>query len=107
MLGGMSSGQYGQDPTGRSGAGQQWSQGPGRSPAATLVSVPQHPGWLARSLFWAALLIGVLPSLVFAPMATSGEATASVVLFSVGSVLCACLRLVLGIAAILLVKNTS
>ncbi len=106
MLGGMSSGQYGQDQTGRSDAGQQWSQGPARSPAATLVSVPPHPGWLARSLFWAALLIGVLPSLVLAPMATSGEATAAVLLFSVGSVLCACLRLVLGTAAILLVKNT-
>ncbi|MGM0698173.1 MAG: hypothetical protein ACQEVD_04945 [Actinomycetota bacterium] len=103
----MSYRHYGQDPAGRSGTGQQWSQGLGRSQAATLVSVPQNPGWLARSLFWAALIIGALPSLVFAPMATSGEATASVVLFSVGSVLCACLRLVLGTAAILLVKNTS
>ncbi len=98
---------YGQDPDGRPGSGQQWNQEPGLSRAATMVSVPQNPGWLARSLFWAALIIGVLPSLVFAPMATSGEATASVVLFSVGSVLCACLRLVLGISAILLVKNTS
>ena len=72
-----------------------------------MVSVPQNPGWLARSLFWAALIIGVLPSLVLATMVTSGEATSVILLFSVGSIICACLRLVLGTAAILLVKNTS
>lgn len=30
----------------------------------------QHPGWLARSLFWAALIIGMLP--VLAENATTG-----------------------------------
>lgn len=66
----------------------------------------QHPGWLARSLFWAALIIGMLPVLVLTPLATTGG-TSAVVLFSLGSIICACLRLVLGTAAILLVKNTS
>jgi uncharacterized membrane protein YeaQ/YmgE (transglycosylase-associated protein family) len=69
-------------------------------------SSQNHPGWLARSLFWAALVIGVLPALVLTPLATSGG-TNTVVLFSMGSLVCACLRLILGVVAILLVKNTS
>ncbi|WP_152349151.1 hypothetical protein [Brevibacterium sp. CFH 10365] len=67
---------------------------------------PRHPGWLARSLFWAALIVGVLPALVLAPMSfTGGQDT--LVLFSVGTIVAGCLRLVLGTIAILLVKNTT
>lgn len=75
------------------------------------VSQPQSseatPGWLARSLFWAALVIGALPSLVLAPMPPLWDSNADIIFFIVGSILCTCLRLILGAVAILLVKNTN
>ncbi|WP_181276393.1 hypothetical protein [Brevibacterium oceani] len=79
---------------------------PPHAPAPREAQESQHPGWLARSLFWAALIIGMLPALVLTPLATTGG-TSAVVLFSLGSIICACLRLILGTATILLVKNTS
>lgn len=75
------------------------------------VSQPQSseatPGWLARSLFWAALVIGALPSLVLAPMPPLWDSSTDIIFFIVGSILCTCLRLILGAVAILLVKNTN
>ncbi|MGO2036985.1 MAG: hypothetical protein ACTH2U_10935 [Brevibacterium sp.] len=79
---------------------------PLHAPAHRGAQESQHPGWLARSLFWAALVIGALPALVLVPLASAGGAE-TVVLFSVGSIIASCLRLVVGTAAILLVKNTT
>lgn len=66
----------------------------------------QHPGWLARSLFWAALVVGGLPAIVLAPLLSAGQQN-SLVLYSVGTIVGGCLRLILGAIAILLVKNTT
>ena len=66
----------------------------------------QHPGWLARSLFWAALVVGGLPAIVLAPLLSAGPQN-SLVLYSVGTIVGGCLRLILGAIAILLVKNTT
>lgn len=79
------------------------------SPGASVISntaESRHPGWLARSLFWAALIIGVLPGLVLAPLSMSGGSNAAV-LYSLGTVVSSLLRLVIGTIAMLLVKNVS
>lgn len=73
-----------------------------------------HPGWPARILFWAAVLVGSLPALVVAPL-MSGGATGEtgttgatlVGLFALANVLGALLRLVLGVVAMLLARNTT
>lgn len=67
---------------------------------------PRHPGWLARSLFWSALIVGALAALVLAPVSFTGGPD-TIVLFSIGTIVAGCLRLVLGTIAILLVKNTT
>ena len=79
------------------------------TPGASVISNTagsRHPGWLARSLFWAALIIGVLPGLVLAPLSMSGSSNAPVV-YSLWTVLSSLLRLVIGTIAMLLVKNVS
>ena len=78
---------------------------PGAS-ATSHRAASRHPGWLARSLFWAALIIGVLPGLVLAPLSMSGGSNTAV-LYSLGTVVSSLLRLVIGTIAMLLVKNVS
>lgn len=73
-----------------------------------------HPGWPARILFWAAIIVGALPALVVAPLMSAGAAGATgttgatmVGLFALANILGALLRLVLGVVAMLLAKNTT
>lgn len=80
--------------------------GPPAPPGWDGRPAPHHPGWLARSLFWTALILGGLPSLLLAPLSMSGGPQVYA-LYSIGSILAQSLRLILGVAAILLVKNTS
>lgn len=79
---------------------------PQHAPALHGAQQSQHPGWLARSLFWAALVIGALPALVLMPVSVTGGRE-TMVLYSIGTVVTALLRLILGAVAIGLVKNTS
>ena len=77
---------------------QQWSQ---PNSAET-----RHPGWLARSMFMAALIVGALPAMVLAPISFSGGRD-TMVLFTFGTIVAGGVRLVLGAIAIVLVKNTT
>lgn len=52
-------------------------------------------------------MIGALPSMVLALMPPLWDSNADIIFFIVGSILCTCLRLILGAVAILLVKNTN
>lgn len=64
-----------------------------------------HPGWLARSLFWAAIVVPILPSLILVPMMSSGMPSVFAV-FGIISLLGSIIHVVLGTTALLLVKNT-
>lgn len=79
---------------------------PSHAPAPRGAQESQHPGWLARSLFWSALIIGALPAMVLAPLSFAGGQD-TIVLFSLGTIVAGGLRLFLGAIAILLVKNTT
>jgi hypothetical protein len=91
------------------GAGlPQYPSAPPNTPTPVSAPARQKPGWLSRSLFWTALIIGALPSLVLVPMVMSGGAgTAGGAVYSLGSVAAAILRLTIGTVAIVLVKNTN
>lgn len=62
------------------------------------------PGWTARVLFWAALIIGSLPELVMMPMMFDGLGPEFFTLYSTLTVVVAILELVLCIVAPLIVK---
>lgn len=66
----------------------------------------RHPGWLARSLFWAALIVGALPAMVLAPISFNGGRDTAI-FFTFGAIVAGGLRLALGAIAIVLVKNTT
>lgn len=66
----------------------------------------RHPGWLARSLFWAALIVGALPAMVLAPISFNGGRDTAI-FFTFGAIVAGGLRLSLGAIAIVLVKNTT
>ena len=67
---------------------------------------PDDPGWLARSLFWAAFVIATLPTMILMPLMSSGMPSMFAV-FGIISLLASILRLALGTIALLLVKNTT
>lgn len=122
----MSSGQSSHNQGNWPGPNQSWQSGAGdyqvnsghqppgdldaarrhQDSAGSTGQASRHPGWLARSLFWAALIIGALPALVLAPMAYAGGPD-TMVFYSAGTLVGGVLRLVLGTIAILLVKNTT
>ncbi|MGO2648065.1 MAG: hypothetical protein ACTH96_07800, partial [Brevibacterium aurantiacum] len=62
------------------------------------------PGWTARILLWAALVIGSLPELVMMPMMFDGVVHEFFTLYSALTVVVAILQIVLGIGALLVVK---
>lgn len=78
---------------------------------AAASSIPAHPGWPARILFWSAIIVGALPAIVVAPLMSdgaSGETGATMAgILMLSNVLGALLRLALGVVALLLVKNTT
>lgn len=65
-----------------------------------------HPGWLARSLFWAAIVLGYLPALIVVPLMSSGDPVL-IGIYAGANLIAGILRLLLGSAALLLVKQTS
>jgi hypothetical protein len=76
------------------------------TPSVLRRTLPDHPGWLARSLFWAAFVIATLPAMILMPMMSSGMPSMFAV-FGIISLVASILRLTLGTVALLLVKNTT
>lgn len=62
------------------------------------------PGWTARILFWAALVIGALPEFVMMPMMLGGFGVEFFTLYSVGTTAFAILEVILGVLALLMVR---
>ncbi|MDN5658275.1 hypothetical protein [Brevibacterium sandarakinum] len=81
----------------RSGVPSAWTP-PGYVPAAG------GPGWTARILFWAALVIGSLPEFVMMPMMIGGAGPEFFTRYSTLMILVVILELVLGLVALLIVK---
>lgn len=65
-----------------------------------------RPGWLARSLFWVAIVVGHLPALIIFPLMASGD-PAMVGIFMAANLVAGGVRLLAGTAAMLVVKDTT
>ncbi|MDH5150264.1 hypothetical protein [Brevibacterium casei] len=96
-------GQAGGQPPYPSAMGQS---GPLGSRSAAVIA-PNTPGWLARFLLWAGMVVGFLPAVLLAPILMSGDFEEVRRLHSLVTVFTGILALLLGAAAFALVRNTS
>lgn len=80
--------------------------GPLGSPSAPVI-VPNTPGWLARYLLWAGIVISFLPAVLLAPILMSGDFEEVRRLHTLVSLFAGILGLLLVAAAFAVVRNTS
>lgn len=66
-----------------------------------------HPGWAARILFWAGLIVGRLPALVIVPFSIVAGRPGLDSMLSISGGVTGVIELILGIAALLLIKGSS